>query len=233
MLRRWNTHRTPFGGRNFEYYSEDGTLAGYIAANAVAGAKSHGVYAYIKHFAMYDSNAMMVSIWFNEQSMREVYLKPFELAVKDGGATAVMEAWCYLGNRWAGGCSELLNTVLRDEWGFRGFVLTDNFANSGWGYMNADLAFNNGVDALLTTYDSGLNRMQDQDAPSTVATLRNASKNIMYTVVNSSAYSDENMNSGMENWKKVLIGVDVVLAVLAIAVEATVVRKGYAKRKKA
>ncbi len=228
-----NTHRTPFGGRNFEYYSEDGTLAGYIAANAVAGAKSHGVYAYIKHFAMYDSNAMMVSIWFNEQSMREVYLKPFELAVKDGGATAVMEAWCYLGNRWAGGCSELLNTVLRDEWGFRGFVLTDNFANSGWGYMNADLAFNNGVDALLTTYDSGLNRMQDQDAPSTVATLRNASKNIMYTVVNSSAYSDENMNSGMENWKKVLIGADVVLAVLAIAVEATVVRKGYAKRKKA
>lgn len=226
-----NTHRTPFGGRNFEYYSEDGTLAGYIAANAVAGAKSHGVYAYIKHFAMYDSNAMMVSIWSDEQAMREIYLKPFEISVKDGGASAVMEAWCYLGNRWAGGCSELLNTVLRDEWGFRGFVLTDNFANSGWGYMNADLAFNNGVDALLTTYDSGLNRMQDLEAPSTVATLRNASKNIMYTVVNSSAYADENVNAGMETWRMVLIGADVVLAALAIVVEAAVVRKGYAKRK--
>lgn len=88
-----NTHRTLFGGRNFEYYSEDGVLAGNIASNAVAGAKSHGVYAYIKHFAMYDSNAMMVSIWSNEQAMREIYFKPFELAVKQGGANAVMEAW--------------------------------------------------------------------------------------------------------------------------------------------
>ena len=81
------------------------------------------------------------------------------------------------------------------------WVNTDNFANSGWGYMNADLAFNNGVDALLTTYDSGLNRMSDLSAASNVAVLRNASKNIMYTVVNSSAYEDDNINAGMENWK--------------------------------
>ena len=224
-----NTHRTPFGGRNFEYYSEDGVLAGNIAANAVAGAKSRGVYSYIKHFAMYDSNAMMVSIWSNEQAMREIYLKPFEYAVKDGGANAVMEAWCYIGNRWAGSCSELLKTVLRDEWGFEGFVLTDNFANSGWGYMNADIAFNNGVDALLTTYDSGLNRMSDLTAASNVAVLRNASKNIMYTVVNSSAYESENINAGMENWKYGLILANVVVLAILCLIEWFVVRKHYKK----
>ncbi len=220
-----NTHRTPFGGRNFEYYSEDGVLAGKIASSAVAGAKSHGVYAYIKHFAMYDSNAMMVSIWSNEQSMREIYFKPFEMAVKQGGANAVMEAWSFLGNRWAGGCSELLKNVLRDEWGFKGFVLTDNFANSGWGFMNADLAFNNGVDALLTTYDSGLNRMQDLKAPSSVRTLRNASKNIMYTVVNSSAYAEDVLNQGMPAWQIAAIAIDVVLLAGFVALEVRSVKK--------
>ena len=225
-----NTHRTPFGGRNFEYYSEDGVLAGHIAANAVAGAKSRGVYAYIKHFAMYDSNAMMVSVWFNEQSMREIYLKPFEYCVKQGDAGAVMEAWCYLGNRWAGGSSELLKNVLRDEWGFKGFVLTDNFANGGWGFMNADLAFNNGVDALLTTYDSATNHMQDLSAPSNVATLRQASKNILYTVVNSSAYADENLHAGLAGWQIAAIVVDVVLAVVLILLEMRTV-KNFRKKK--
>ena len=225
-----NTHRTPFGGRNFEYYSEDGVLAGKIASSAVAGAKSRGVYAYIKHFAMYDSNAMMVSIWSNEQSMREIYLKPFEISVKEGGAGAVMEAWCYLGNRWAGASSELLKTVLRDEWGFKGFVLTDNFANGGWGYMNADIAFNNGVDALLTTYDSGPNHMKNLKDPASVATLRNASKNILYTVVNSSAYAEENVHSGLANWQIAAIAVDVVLAAVLVLIEVRTV-KSYKNKK--
>lgn len=225
-----NTHRTPFGGRNFEYYSEDGVLAGKIASSAVAGAKSRGVYAYIKHFAMYDSNAMMVSIWSNEQSMREIYLKPFEISVKEGGASAVMEAWCYLGNRWAGASSELLKTVLRDEWGFKGFVLTDNFANGGWGYMNADIAFNNGVDALLTTYNSGPNNMKNLKDPASVATLRNASKNILYTVVNSSAYADDNANSGLANWQIAAIAVDAVLAAVLVLIEVRTV-KSYKNKK--
>lgn len=199
----------------------------------MAGAKSRGVYAYIKHFAMYDSNAMMVSIWSNEQAMREIYFKPFEYAVKEGGANAVMCAWCDIGNRWAGACSELLETVLRDEWGFRGFVLTDNFTPNGRGYMNADLAFHNGVDALLTTYDSDYNHMKDLTAASNVATLRKTSKNILYTVVNSSAYAEDAANAGMEGWKVTAIAIDVVAVLVLAALDLTVIRKQYKKRKQA
>lgn len=97
--------------------------------------------------------------------------------------------------------------------------------------MNADIAFNNGVDALLTTYDSGLNRMQDLSAASNVAVLRNASKHILYTVVNSSAYDSENLKVEMESWKIALIAFDVILVLLMAVLELLVVRKGYMKRK--
>lgn len=226
-----NTHRTPFGGRNFEYYSEDGVLAGNIAANAVAGAKSHGVYAYIKHFAMYDANTMMVSIWSNEQAMREIYFKPFELCVKDGKANAVMCAWAYIGNKWAGATSNLLKTVLRDEWGFSGFVLTDSFGGNGRGFMNADVALPNGCDAMLSTFDAGCNYMTDTTSPGAVIALRSASKNILYTVVNSSAYAEETQSQGMPGWQKVALGVDAALVIAVAALTLTVGKKGYQKRK--
>ena len=121
-----NTHRTPFGARNYEYFSEDGTLSGYIASGAVKGSAEYGVYAYIKHFAMYEMNAKMVCVWSNEQAMREIYLKPFEICVKDGDAHAVMVSWSFIGIKWSGENSNLLKTVLRDEWGFEGFTLTDS-----------------------------------------------------------------------------------------------------------
>ena len=120
-----NTHRTPFGARNYEYFSEDGTLSGYIASGAVKGSAEYGVYAYIKHFAMYEMNAKMVCVWSNEQAMREIYLKPFEICVKDGDAHAVMVSWSFIGIKWSGENSNLLKTVLRDEWGFEGLVMTD------------------------------------------------------------------------------------------------------------
>ena len=119
-----NTHRTAFGARNYEYFSEDGVLAGNMGANAVEGARKYGVYSYIKHFALYEGNAKMVSVWSNEQAIREIYLKPFEISVKQGGANAVMVSWSFLGDKWTGECSNLMNTVLRDEWGFRGMALT-------------------------------------------------------------------------------------------------------------
>lgn len=122
-----NTHRTPFGARNYEYFSEDGTLAGNMAAQAVTGAMKHGVYSYIKHYALYEGNGKMVSVWSNEQAIREIYLKPFEIAVKEGGANAVMVSWSFIGHKWVGECSEMMNTILRGEWGFRGMALTDFF----------------------------------------------------------------------------------------------------------
>ena len=103
-----NIHRTAFSGRNFEYYSEDGVLSGAMAANAIAGAQEHGVYAYMKHFALNDQEGnrnCMVATWSNEQAIREIYLKPFEMSVKDADCHAVMSSFNYIGNRWAGGCS--------------------------------------------------------------------------------------------------------------------------------
>lgn len=225
-----NTHRTPFGARNYEYFSEDGRLAGMIGANAVAGAMKHGVYSYIKHFALYEGNGKMVSVWSNEQAIREIYLKPFELAVKLGKANAVMVSWSFLGHRWTGENSGLLNTVLRGEWGFRGMALTDFFRNNGHGFMNADAALANGVDAMLSTFDGPENNVANPDHPTSVNQMRRASKNVMYTVVNSWAYDGNSGIIGMETWKKASIGIDAVLVLLLFAIEAMVV-KGYKKRK--
>lgn len=99
--------------------------------------------------------------------------------------------------------------------------------------MNADLAFHNGVDALLTTYDSDYNHMQDLTAASNVATLRKTSKNILYTVVNSSAYAEDAANAGMEGWKVTAIAIDVVAVLVLAALDLTVIRKQYNKRKQA
>ena len=95
-----NIKRSPLCGRNFEYFSEDGVLAGNMGAKAVEGARNYGVYSYIKHFALYEGNAKMVSVWSNEQAIREIYLKPFEISVKQGGANAVMVSWSFLGDKW-------------------------------------------------------------------------------------------------------------------------------------
>lgn len=226
-----NTHRTPFGARNYEYFSEDGVLAGHMGASAVTGAMDYGVYSYIKHYALYEGNAKMVSVWSNEQAIREIYLKPFEISVKEGGANAVMVSWSFLGNKWTGENSGLLNTVLRDEWGFRGMALTDFFRNNGHGFMNADAALANGVDAMLSTFDGEENNVANPEHPTSVLQMRNACKNVMYTVVSSWAYDDGNVDVGMEGWKKASIAIDAVLALGLLALEG-VVLKGYKKRRK-
>ena len=227
-----NTHRTAFGARNYEYFSEDGVLAGNMGAKAVEGARKYGVYSYIKHFAMYEGNAKMVSVWSNEQAIREIYLKPFEISVKQGGANAVMVSWSFLGDKWTGECSNLMNTVLRDEWGFRGMALTDFFRNNGHGFMNADAALANGVDVMLSTFNGEENNVANPEHPTSVLQMRNACKNVMYTVVSSWAYDGEHEETGMENWKKAGIGIDIVIALFMAGMEVLVIR-GYKKRKSA
>ena len=227
-----NTHRTAFGARNYEYFSEDGVLAGNMGAKAVEGARNYGVYSYIKHFALYEGNAKMVSVWSNEQAIREIYLKPFEISVKQGGANAVMVSWSFLGDKWTGESSNLMNTVLRDEWGFRGMALTDFFRNNGHGFMNADAALANGVDAMLSTFNGEENNVANPEHPTSVLQMRNACKNVMYTVVSSWAYDGEHEETGMENWKKAGIGIDIVIALFMAGMEVLVIRE-YKKRKNA
>ena len=225
-----NIHRTAFAGRNFEYYSEDGVLSGVMASNAIKGAQEHGVYAYMKHFALNDqegNRTSMVATWSNEQAIREIYLKPFEMSVKDADSHAVMSSFNYIGNRWAGGCSQLLKNVLRGEWGFVGFVETDYFGV--YGYMTADQGVRNGSDLMLCTTGNDFNTVTVLTNSSKQA-LREASKNILYTVVNSRAYAEENLNPGMPKWKIIMIGADVIVALLIVGLEYTAI-KGYKKRK--
>ena len=226
-----NTHRSAFAGRNFEYYSEDGVLSGKMAAKAIQGAEEFGVYAYMKHFALNDQEANrcdMLCTWADEQSIREIYLKPFEISVKEGGCDAVMSSFNYIGHKWAGACDELLNKVLRDEWGFVGMVLTDYFGV--YGYMDADQAIRNGTDFCLVNYDTATNHVTDTTSATSVQAMRQASKNILYTVANSRAYAEENLNMGMPTWQIVAIAVDVVLAAVLIVLEVRTI-KGYGRRK--
>lgn len=228
-----NNHRSAFAGRNFEYYSEDGVLSGKMAAKAIQGAEEFGVYAYMKHFALNDQEANrcdMLCTWADEQSIREIYLKPFEISVKEGGCDAVMSSFNYIGHKWAGACDELLNKVLRDEWGFVGMVLTDYFGV--YGYMDADQAIRNGTDFCLVNYDTATNHVTDTTSATSVQAMRQASKNILYTVVNSRAYAEENLNMGMPTWQIVAIAADVVLAAVLIVLEVRTI-KGYGRRKAA
>lgn len=207
-----NIHRTVFGGRNFEYYSEDGVLAGKTAAGFARGTAENGIYCYIKHFALdnQETNRENVCVWCNEQAMREVYFKAFELAVKEGNATAVMDADSRIGTDWCGGCSELNNDVLRNEWGFQGMVITDYIGDN---FKDADIAIFNGCDLMLSTLgekvtDVVLDNNSGQQA------LRTASHNILYTIANSNA--QELSKAGMSTWIYVLGGADLILLGLGI-----------------
>ena len=225
-----NIHRSAFSGRNFEYYSEDGVLSGKLAAQAVQGAESHGVYSYIKHYALNDQETnrnTMLCTWASEQSIREIYLKPFELAVKEGGADAVMSSFNYIGTEWAGASNALCNTVLRDEWGFVGMVLTDYFGV--YGYMDADQAIRNGTDFCLVNYPTETNYLTDTTSATGVLAARQACKNILYTVVNSRAYAEENLNPGLPTWQLIGYGIDAVLVLALAALEIKAV-KNYKRR---
>lgn len=226
-----NIHRNAFSGRTFEYFSEDALLSGAMASNEIAGAKEKGVYSFMKHFALNDqetNRTNMVCTWADEQAMREIYLKPFEMSVKEGGAQAVMSAFNYIGNTYAGGNNALLNTVLRDEWGFKGFVLTDYFG--GYGYQNGDQEIRNGNDSMLATTKI-TNHITDKSATS-VKAMRTAAHNILYTAANSWQYADGEPKVDTPIWKTAMYVAWGVTAVLVIALEALAIKR-YMDRKKA
>lgn len=221
-----NIHRSAFAGRNFEYYSEDPFLSGAIAMNAVIGAERQGVYAYIKHFALNDqetNRTNQLCTWFNEQSAREIYLKPFEMCVKNGGAKAVMTAFNFYGITPAEASSEVLNGILRDEWGFKGFALTDYYGV--YGYQDADRMIRNGNDCMLVAYDTETNHVTDTTSATSIKAMRQACKNIMYVSVNSRAYDEANMQTGLMTWQIAAIVIDVICAAILIVLELLAVKK--------
>ena len=191
-----NIHRSSIGGRNNEYYSEDPLLSGRMAAATIQGAQSKGLIAFMKHFVCNDVelNARNgIVLWVNEQTLREIYLRPFEMAVKDGGAYGAMSSFSMLGHKWCGGSSELLNDLLRTEWGFRGVICTDACLGS---WMHAGLATKNGNDLMLDMgIQASLKKLQDtykQDPVGEGYGLRCSVHNICYALVNgTSQYGGE------------------------------------------
>ena len=151
-----NIHRNPRGGRNFEYFSEDPLLSGKMASAIVGGAKAEGLVTTIKHFVLNDqeTNRNGVFTWADEQAMREIYLKAFEIPIKEMKPAGAMSAYNRLGTVWCGASSALLNDLLRGEWGFEGFVVSDFSSNfTGAGYMSPVLAVYNGNDTILMGFD--------------------------------------------------------------------------------
>ena len=226
-----NIHRGAFSGRTFEYFSEDSLLSGVMASNEIAGAKEKGVYSFMKHFALNDqetNRTNMVCTWADEQAIREIYLKPFEMSVKEGGAQAVMSSFNYIGYTYAGASNNLLNTVLRDEWGFKGFVLTDYFGD--YGYQNGDQEIRNGNDSMLATTKI-TNHITDKSATS-VKAMRTAAHNILYTTANGWQYENGEPEVDTPVWRIAMYVVWGVTAVLAVGLEVLTIMK-YLKRRKA
>ena len=231
-----NIHRSPFGGRNFEYFSEDGIFTGKMAAAEIRGCRSKGVYCFVKHFALNEQETHRSSngscSWVTEQAMREIYLKPFEIAVKEGGATAIMSSFNRIGAKWTGGDYRLLTEILRNEWGFKGMVITDFNTTT---YMNLEQMAYAGGDINLgndLTLISALNPdWCNEDDIADLYILRNCAKNILYTVANSNALNGEVDHYNMAWWKVTVIAIDCV-AVVGIAVWGFFAVRAYKKSKK-
>ena len=224
------THRTPLGGRNFEYYSEDGYLAGVMCAAEVDGAQSKGMYCYLKHLVLNDQEQRRygISTFVTEQALRELYMTPFEMAVKQSDCRGMMAAFNGIGGVWCGANSALLTDVLTNEWGFHGIVVTD-YASANESYMFIDGGLQAGADLWLNT-DSEVYKLPNAASnPTLVTALRNASHDILYTVVNSSAMNG--IDDGVEVvkimplWQKWLIAFDCCMGLVILLGAYGIVRR--------
>lgn len=182
-----NIHRTAQGGRNFEYFSEDPILSGKMGSAITKGAQDQGIIVFMKHFALNDQETNARSgniVWANEQAIREIYLKPFEMTVKEADVLGVMSSFAMIGGEWSGANANLLQNVLRKEWGFEGFVSSD----AVFGFMKAPDAVIAGNDLMLDTMSSHTNRKLLEEAyekdPSGIANgVRESVHHILYTIL--------------------------------------------------
>lgn len=238
-----NIHRSPFSGRNFEYYSEDPILAGYMLTAEVNGCSSQGLIITIKHFALndeetYDNDRSRVSIWANEQAIREIYLKPFEMCVKDArmevkyinddgetvshiirGCTGVMGCMNYWGTQWGGACYALLTETLRNEWGFQGFVVTDMVMNAG--SNSVDQCIRAGSDTWMAWGEAFTGLIEDTESATAITAIRHAVKNMCYTIVNSRSFDGVAPGTvftyKMSPWRVALYTGDAIVSAFIVA----------------
>ena len=215
-----NIHRTPYSGRNYEYFSEDGFLTGKLASVEVQGAQEKGLYAYIKHFALNDVETERhgVAAFANEQTIREIYLPAFQYPVEEGHAHGVMGSFNRIGGIWAGARYGLLTEILRNEWGFDGAVVTDA-ANSV--YMDVANGVLAGSDLWLSIrMDSAANLALRNPANdlALLTAMRESCHRILYMVVNSSTMNGISSTmvtmSHMPWWKAAIVAANVVLGIL-------------------
>lgn len=184
-----NLHRVPFGGRNFEYFSEDSFLSGKMSASIIRGAGSKGAFTHAKHFALNetDTNRVNGSMFANEQSLRELYLQPFEISVREGEASGVMASMNRVGTTWSGAYYGLMTETLRNEWGFEGLVATDQASFPVFGYQDIIAGLDAGTNLWLNT-DAELWKISDEElTPNVVSNLKSSAHSILYTIVNSNA----------------------------------------------
>ena len=245
-----NLHRSQFSGRIFEYYSEDPLLSGKLAARVISGAGDQGMFCYVKHFVLNETEtgrALLINTWADEQTMRELYMKAFEIAFKEAkctikyisdengtvsektmkAATAVMAAQMGVGAD-LGECNyNLLNNVLRGEWGFEGMVVTDYWV---WGPDNLrDLSLRSGSDTYLCNDMTSMWSLVDYDSATARNVMRNAIHNIAYTAVNSNAMQGVAPGSVLARktapWRYILVVVNVILIGLIGFIVFSIVRR--------
>ncbi len=209
-----NIHRTPYGGRNFEYYSEDGFLSGKVSAYEVAAIQAKGVHVVIKHFALNDSeqDRIGLGVWLNEQAAREIYLKAFQAPFEEGNANGVMMAYTRWGATWSGANYGLVTGILRNEWGCMGMNITDNVLTT---YVN-------GVDGILagtTIYDAMLPYVVNllpkyEDDPVIVNAMRQACHYNLYAIANSCGMNRVGKDTTIKLTQPIVITVATTLAVV-------------------
>ncbi|MCM3478117.1 glycoside hydrolase family 3 protein [Caldibacillus thermoamylovorans] len=226
-----NTHRLPYGGRNYEYFSEDGFLAGKMGASEVKGVQSKGAIVYMKHYALNDqeTNRYGGSMFANEQSIRELYLIPFEKTVREGNAHGVMASMNRIGARWTGGHAGLMTETLRNEWGFEGMAITDQASFSVFLYEDILEGMEAGTNLWLNT-DSNLWKISDEQlTPTVVNNIRESTHNILYSIINSNAMNGISTSSKIVEitpaWQYWLIAANIVVALIALSIIGIVTRR--------
>ena len=226
-----NLHRSPFSGRNTEYYSEDPFVNGKFAATVIKGVKEKGVYANVKHFAVNDQETHRsdngIATWLDEQALRELYLKAFEIAVKEGDAMGLMTSFNRVGTEWAGGSYRLVTTILRKEWGFVGSVICDFHTGA---YMDSKQMLMAGGDLNLCGDQSLMLNSIDNNNAKEVTLVRQAAHRVLYSIANSNVMSANILGYEKAMWEILLMIGTIVVAVGTAAWGAAVIVTSLLKK---